>query len=119
MPVDFTQSGIESSLIAIWTELLGIENIKAGDNFFDLGGDSLLALQVASRLRENLIADISVAIVLEAPTVADLAQRVLEQHRATSNNDRVTEMLKRIKDISPEEKARLLAEARKKQGARG
>ncbi len=110
------QDEIEQHLCVIWSELLGADEISVDDNFFDLGGDSLLALQVTSRLRKSLIADLSAATVLESPTVAELTQRVMEQQRSMSNSNNTSRLLDQIKNISPEEKEELLAEARKSRG---
>ncbi|UXH76220.1 non-ribosomal peptide synthetase [Roseateles amylovorans] len=43
---------LERRLVAIWQEVLGLEQIGIGDNFFELGGDSILSLQVISRVRQ-------------------------------------------------------------------
>ena len=47
------ESEIEKRLSAIWQRVLGIETIGVNDNFFDLGGDSLLAVQLLSQIRQN------------------------------------------------------------------
>ena len=106
---------IERFLCEIWQELLGVEGVTVDDNFFELGGDSLLALQVTSRLRQSLVADVSVATILEAPNVAELTRRILEQQQSMSDSDKVSEMVQRLKSLSLEEKKRYLAEARKEQ----
>nr|AIE12097.1 putative NRPS/PKS hybrid synthase module B7B [uncultured bacterium] len=115
--IDFTQAGIEKRLCAIWSGLLGVDGIAVDDNFFDLGGDSLLALQVTSRLRESRIADLSTATVLESPTIAELTRRILKQHQQTvrDEQDKTAELLQKIKSITPEEKEKLLQEARQAQ----
>lgn len=112
--IDFTQEGIERRLCAIWGELIGVDGIGVDDNFFDLGGDSLLALQVTSRLRDGLIADLSAATVLESPTIAELTRHILQQQQQSMSNssDKASALLQRIKSISPEERDKLLAEAR-------
>ena len=115
-PADTTREAIERRLSAIWSELIGVESIGLHDNFFDLGGDSLLALQVTSRLRESLLADLSAATVLESPTIAELSERVMEQQQSMNNSDQVSAMLQQIKSISPEDKEKLLTEARMAQG---
>ena len=115
---DFTQAGIERRLCSIWADLIGVDQVDANDNFFDLGGDSLMALQVTSRLRESLIADLSAATVMEAPTVAELTQRVLQQrqHSMSADSDQASALLQQIQNFSADERKSLLAEARKSQG---
>jgi amino acid adenylation domain-containing protein len=71
-------SAVEVSLANIWKEVLRIEHIGIRDNFFEIGGHSLLATQVVSRVRERLGVDLPLRSLFESPTVAQLAQEVLE-----------------------------------------
>ncbi|HEY4460900.1 MAG TPA: non-ribosomal peptide synthase/polyketide synthase [Pseudonocardiaceae bacterium] len=65
----------ESALAAIWSELLGVERIGVTDDFFELGGDSILSIQVASRARQAGLA-LSPREVFEHTTIAALATTV-------------------------------------------
>jgi amino acid adenylation domain-containing protein len=65
----------EAALVAIWREVLGVEKVGIHDSFFDLGGHSLKATQVVSRVREALGTAIPIRAIFEAPTVAELAAR--------------------------------------------
>jgi amino acid adenylation domain-containing protein len=67
---------VERSIAAVWREVLGIDQVGIHDNFFNLGGHSLMALQVLSRLRRALRVELSVRVLFEAPTVAGLALAV-------------------------------------------
>ena len=67
----------ESRVAAVWEELLGIEGIGVHDNFFDLGGNSLMAIRIISRLKAALGVDVSEVSIFEGPTVAALA-KILE-----------------------------------------
>jgi len=77
-PEDFTatESGIEQFIVNIWQELLGVEPIGIHDDFFKLGGHSLLGTQVLARLRERFKVDISLRTIFEASTPAELAQYI-------------------------------------------
>ncbi|HEU0076104.1 MAG TPA: phosphopantetheine-binding protein, partial [Longimicrobiaceae bacterium] len=66
----------EEALAAIWAEVLGLERVGANDNFFDLGGHSLLVVQLHARLRETLAPGLSVADLFGIRTLADLARQV-------------------------------------------
>ncbi|WP_158616584.1 non-ribosomal peptide synthetase [Corallococcus sp. CA054B] len=69
----------EQRLADIWTELLGAPRVGAHDDFFELGGNSLLATQVISRVRESFGVDVPLRSAFEARTVAALAQVVSRQ----------------------------------------
>jgi acyl carrier protein len=62
---------IEEILSKIWTEVLGIEQVGVHDNFFTLGGDSLSAARVVSRVIAAFHVEPSLEAVFRAPTVAD------------------------------------------------
>ncbi|MFE3578025.1 amino acid adenylation domain-containing protein [Streptomyces vinaceus] len=65
----------EQTLTEVWSEVLGVEKVGIHDNFFDLGGDSILSIQVVSRARQALGVRLSPRLLFEAPTVAELAGR--------------------------------------------
>ncbi|WP_454197557.1 amino acid adenylation domain-containing protein, partial [Nocardia sp. Marseille-Q1738] len=64
---------IEEIVAGIYADLLGVERVGAEDDFFALGGNSLLATQVAARLGAALETTVAVRLLFEAPTVAGLA----------------------------------------------
>jgi amino acid adenylation domain-containing protein len=65
---------IEGTIAAIWQEVLRVEKVGVDDNFFDLGGHSLLMVQVHSKLREAFSKDISLIEMFRNPTVGSLAR---------------------------------------------
>ncbi|HKY33643.1 MAG TPA: amino acid adenylation domain-containing protein [Candidatus Polarisedimenticolia bacterium] len=71
------RGAMEQAVAALWSEALGPGvTIGAHDNFFDLGGHSLLLTRVHARLRETLGADLPVIELFRYPTVASLAARL-------------------------------------------
>ncbi|MGD0246699.1 MAG: amino acid adenylation domain-containing protein [Streptosporangiaceae bacterium] len=70
------RSDAEHVVAQAWAELLRRHDIGIDDDFFTLGGDSLLGAQVAARLRERLDIDLPLRALFEAPTVARLAARI-------------------------------------------
>lgn len=68
----------EAQLIALWAEVLGLTSVGTQDNFFDMGGTSLLGLQVAARIQRQIQADFRAVKLYEYPTIAALA-RYLDQ----------------------------------------
>jgi acyl transferase domain-containing protein len=67
---------IEVAICGIWQELLGIGQIGIHDNFFDLGGNSLIATQLLSRLQRNVSPEIPLRMVFDNATVAELAAAI-------------------------------------------
>ena len=66
-------NGIEEKIAQLFQELLGVKQVGVHDNFFDLGGHSLLGIQLISQLRKYFQIDLSLRPLFEAPTVAELA----------------------------------------------
>ena len=66
----------EEILVEVWRELLGIGGIGVRDDFFHLGGHSLLGMQVVSRIRDAFQVDLPLAAIFQAPTIAGLAQMI-------------------------------------------
>ncbi|MEV0127905.1 AMP-binding protein [Dactylosporangium sp. NPDC050688] len=76
------RTDLERDLAEVWARVLQTGPVGAADNFFELGGDSLAATRIAAATREHLGADVDTIAVLEAPTVAELAQYIVErEHR--------------------------------------
>jgi amino acid adenylation domain-containing protein len=78
-----SNSGTERAVIKAWTEVLGRPAIQAADNFFEIGGHSLLAAQVITRLNGALGASLSVRHLFDQPTVAGLAREIDRQLQGT------------------------------------
>jgi len=79
------QTGNERQLAAIWREILNVEQVGAQDDFFDLGGNSLLALRLVSRIRTVFHVELPLVALFAAPDLAGLANRILELQ--TSSRD--------------------------------
>jgi amino acid adenylation domain-containing protein len=69
-------SPIEKQVAAIWTEVLRVDRVGVNDSFFDLGGHSLMATQVITRIREKFPVNVSLADLFEGPTVLHLSQKI-------------------------------------------
>ncbi|GGM17167.1 non-ribosomal peptide synthetase [Streptomyces fumigatiscleroticus] len=72
----------ERALAAIWADVLGVDAVGVTDDFFDLGGDSILAARTLTRIREALGARLSLRDVFTARTVAALAPLAAEPSAA-------------------------------------
>lgn len=65
---------LERAITKVWSELLGIEQPSVTDNFFDLGGHSLLMVQACNRIKTSLGIDVTVLTMFQHPTIRSLAQ---------------------------------------------
>jgi acyl carrier protein len=103
----------EARLCELWSEVLGVERVGAHDSFFDLGGHSLTATQLISRVRESLGREITFRTLVQAPTVAELALAVAAsgggEEPAIIGRDAAEQLLAGLDELSEEEVERLLA----------
>lgn len=76
----------EEALCQLWQEVLRRERVGVHDNFFNIGGHSLLAARVAARMRESFKMDIPLRRMFESPTIAQLAQAVDQMMQIAETN---------------------------------
>jgi acyl carrier protein len=62
------------AVASLWQDLFGVERVSLDDNFFDLGGHSLLLMQAHARLRAALRPELPVVALLQYPTIRSLAR---------------------------------------------
>lgn len=74
-----TLDDIESKLVEIWQDVLGVDFVSIRDNFFDLGGNSLLAVKTFARIEETFERVLPLSILLKAPTIEQLATVIREE----------------------------------------
>jgi amino acid adenylation domain-containing protein len=90
---------VEERLAGIWTELLGVQ-AGAHDNFFHIGGNSILAIRLISRIQQEYGIDFAVRTVFESPTVAQLAATVEERVAAEVAALSDTELLNAVGPVA-------------------
>ena len=73
---------LESTLVGIWQAVLGVPNIGVRDNFFDLGGHSLMAARVLTEVEKLAGKELPLSVLFRGATVESLAQRIREQEDA-------------------------------------
>ena len=103
---------IESVIAKIWSETLGIDEIGTQDNFFDLGGDSILASKIVSSISKTFSWGLSVREFFEAPTVARTSQILMTKQPSSGLTDNVARSVLEIESMSPEDISRVLSDER-------
>lgn len=88
---------VESALAEIWAQVLGLERVGVHDNFFDLGGHSLLLMQLHGKLKEKFQNDISLVELFEHSTVYAQAKWLSKQGSATAEPARLEEEAQKLR----------------------
>jgi myxalamid-type nonribosomal peptide synthetase MxaA len=84
---------VEETIAEIWSSVLRRERIGVHDNFFELGGHSLLATQVYTRVREAFAVDLPLRMFFETPTIAGLAEVVMQKVFEQEDSETLTQLL--------------------------
>ncbi|WP_091573604.1 HemK family protein methyltransferase [Micromonospora sediminicola] len=87
---------MERQLVGILQELLGIDRVGIYDSFFELGGFSLLATQLTTRIRADFNVELAMRDVFESPTVNELAQLIVHAQGELSGTDDLEALLAEI-----------------------
>jgi NADPH:quinone reductase-like Zn-dependent oxidoreductase/acyl carrier protein len=99
----------EEKIVEIWEQILSVESLGVDDAFLELGGDSIMAIQILSRVRKAFGVRLSQNALFEYPTVVSLSRAVLKQLEQI-NNDEVVRVLAEVEALSDEEAERNLAD---------
>jgi hypothetical protein len=100
----------ESSIARLWAEVLELEEVGVQDPFLELGGNSLLATQLASRVLQKFGVNLTVRDLLAAPTVADMALLILAHQLKHSGQEESERMIAELEAMPPNQARTLLAE---------
>lgn len=84
------QTTIEKHLSNLWCDILGLEQVGTDDNFFDVGGTSILSLQIAARLSTELGQPLRAVKVYQYPTIRGLAQYLTQSYPAQATPQKTT-----------------------------
>ena len=111
----------EEAIAFIWRDIFGIKQIGINDDFFGIGGNSLIAIQVISRLRKEFDIDLPMSALFEHTTISSLAAVIRSiRSEGRSDDEEILEMeqlLAEIENLTPEEiKAALAEETAERKG---
>ena len=97
------RSATEVVLAGIWGDLLMAERVGVTDNFFSLGGYSLVATQIVSRVRATLQLDVPVRVLFANPSVAAFAAALATRERKPGELERIARVVQRVHAMSLDE----------------
>jgi acyl carrier protein len=99
---------LQEVLSKIWAESLGIERVGIEDDFFELGGASVVATQIVSQLRQMFQMDLPAILLFDTPTIEKLAGYMIEHEAQPGLTEKTATLLKRIEGMTEDEVARSL-----------
>lgn len=99
---------LEQLLAGIWQEVLHVEGIGVHDDFFRLGGHSLLGAQALSRIGAALETEVPIRILFEAPTIEAMARALRSTEEVAGQTDAIAALRVEVADLSDEELRALL-----------
>lgn len=102
------RDAVERALAGIWQDLLGVPEVGANDDFFVLGGHSLLVAKMLAAVREHLLVDVPMRVAFDARTVAAFAEALRRHESAPGAAAEVAELREEIAALPDDEVAGLL-----------
>jgi len=98
----------DAHLVRIWEEVLDVNPVGIHDNFFDLGGDSLAATRVVSRVIKQFQLEIPLQSLFQSPTIADMAAVITAHQGKALDEQGLATMLDELESLSEEDAEQLL-----------
>ncbi|MCK5369431.1 MAG: hypothetical protein KAQ62_12800, partial [Cyclobacteriaceae bacterium] len=89
------KTDFELQLAEVWQKVLGLTKIGLNDNFFEIGGTSLKAVQLMATLKKDMKVNLSIVALFECPTVNLLAQKLKVDESNTQSTSRSDEVIER------------------------
>jgi acyl carrier protein len=96
------RTALENVVAGIWADVLGLERIGIDDNFFDLGGHSMLATKVTFKLREALLIELPLRSLFESPTVESLTGAIAQLWGDRTVAEKVAETYLEVERLTQE-----------------
>lgn len=109
-PYVLPRNAIENDLVRIWEEVLDVRPIGIQDSFFDLGGHSLSATRVVSRIIKQFQLEIPLPLLFQSPTIADMAAVMTAHQGKTLDERHLAAILDELASLSDAEAQRLVSE---------
>ncbi|MFC1717666.1 phosphopantetheine-binding protein, partial [Candidatus Poribacteria bacterium] len=102
-PFATPRTPVEETLAEIWSSVLGLDEVGIHDNFFDLGGNSLLATQIISRILSAFQVRVLLSALFRSPTVADMAVVLVQNMTEEAEIGDIDQILSELEKLSEDE----------------
>jgi amino acid adenylation domain-containing protein len=102
-PYVAASTALEKALVHLWGEVMGLERVGVRDDFSELGGDSLLAAQISSRINALFPLRRPLASLFETPTIYQLSEYLREQETSPGQSMKIANLFLKVEEMSPDE----------------
>jgi amino acid adenylation domain-containing protein len=101
------RSALEEVLVGVWSEVLDIDAVGIDDNFFEIGGHSLLAARLISRVRDRLKVEVPLQTLFRSPTPAQFAASLMNSANPTAI-EKIAKLVASLSSLSDDEVKEIL-----------
>jgi amino acid adenylation domain-containing protein len=108
------RNAVEKVLSGIWSEVLNVEQVGLYDNFFVLGGDSLLGTKLISSVHKVFQVKLPLKSLFDTPTLIEMSQAIIKHQAKPGLTEKIAQTLQRIKNMSVEEMREILQKKKAK-----
>ena len=103
------RNAVEETIVGLWSQLLGVECVGVNDNFFALGGNSIFAIQLTSRLNKSFNLELPLRVIYDRPTLAALAATIVQTQAEQADAAELNRLLAELENISEDDALTMLA----------
>jgi amino acid adenylation domain-containing protein len=114
-PFEQARTPVEEKLANIWREVLNVAQVGIRDNFFDLGGHSLLLTKLANRVHDTFRVRLPLRVIFDLPTIERMGQAIVEEQVKGADKVTVNHFLSKLSEMTPEQVSEFLKRQEGKQ----
>jgi acyl carrier protein len=89
---------MEAQLESIWKAVLGLERVSIHDNFFRIGGDSIISIRLISRINKHFNVTLTIGQLYESNTIAGLSDQITNNTISTEENQKIRDEIRMAMD---------------------
>lgn len=107
------RTSVEKVLASIWAKVLNVEQVGVYDNFFVIGGNSLLGTQLISSVRKIFQVKLPLTSLFETPTLVEMSQSIISHQEKPGTAEKIAMIMQKIKNMSVDEMREMLQKKKK------